>query len=116
LDSRGPSGEDRLRGVFRISTIGLPFRSAHRAIGTIDFKHLDLMIAQHAGQFRSIGAGPFNSGATQTTERISPGQIGPTFRSDLRLSIPTISLPAHAANHVMLLEQSLVFNTRVLTG
>ena len=47
---------------------------ARRAIGTIDFKHLDLMIAQHAGQSRSIGAGPFNSGATQMTERIRPCQ------------------------------------------
>ncbi|KVM84848.1 hypothetical protein WJ60_03870 [Burkholderia ubonensis] len=68
------SCEDRSRSVFRVGRIGFSSRSTCSSIGTIDLEHLDLVIAQHAGQARAISAGPFNASAAQTTKRIRPGQ------------------------------------------
>jgi hypothetical protein len=44
----------------------------------------------------------------------STGQIGPTFRSDLRLSVPTISSTAHRAAHAVALKQVLEVTTAIL--
>jgi hypothetical protein len=38
-----------MRGVFGVSEISLLVRSVHREIGTIDLKHLNLVIAKRAG-------------------------------------------------------------------
>ncbi|AJX95008.1 hypothetical protein BG24_3149 [Burkholderia pseudomallei PB08298010] len=62
------SCKDRSRSVFRVGRIGFSPRSTRSSIRTIDLEHLDLVITQHAGQARAIGAGPFNASAAQTTK------------------------------------------------
>src|SRR5260370_27876796 len=61
-----------------------------------------------------------NAGTRSTGQRKgslanpSTGQIGPTFRSDLRLSVPTVSSTAHRAAHAVAIKEVLEVTTAIL--